>query len=178
MPRLFTGLELPEVVAQQLGMLRGGIAGARWIEPEDFHITLRYVGDVSAAQADDFASRLQAVRGQPFSLLLRGLASFGGRRPRALYAQVADSAPLVRLQGAHELAATQAGLPPQGRKFTPHVTLARLRQVSSAEIAGYLDQYSGFLSAPFLVTRFVLYSARVSTGGGPYVKEAVYPLAG
>ena len=177
MPRLFTGVELPAALAQRLVMLRGGIDGARWIDAENFHITLRYVGDISEPDADDFANALDSVRCEPFSITLSGVTSFGGKKPRTLFAGVARSEPLDRLRKAHDHAAEKAGLPPEGRKFTPHVTLARLRHVTAAEVAAYLNQHSGFLSDPVRVSRFILYSSRASKGGGPYVKEAVYPLA-
>ena len=71
----------------------------------------------------------------------------------------------------------RVGLEPEGREYTPHVTLARLRDTSSFAVAEYLSARAAFRSAPFSVSRFVLFSSRASTGGGPYVAEAVYPLA-
>jgi 2'-5' RNA ligase len=68
------------------------------------------------------------------------------------------------------------GIEPEGRKFTPHVTLARLRDTSSQDVAEYLSTRGGFRSAPFQVSNFVLFSSRASVGGGPYVVEADYPL--
>jgi 2'-5' RNA ligase len=69
------------------------------------------------------------------------------------------------------------GLEPEGRKYIPHVTLARLRESSSREVADYLALRAPFRSASFKVSRFVLFSSRASIGGGPYVIEAAYPLS-
>ena len=78
------------------------------------------------------------------------------------------------LQKAHERAARLAGLPPETRNYMPHVTLARLRNVSPFSAAEYLARYGGFITAPFEVSRFVLFSSRPNYGGGPYVVEEDY----
>jgi 2'-5' RNA ligase len=86
-------------------------------------------------------------------------------------------APLMELQAEHERLLQRLGLEPEGRKYTPHVTLARLRDSSSREVADYLSARGHYRSAPFEVSRFVLFSSRSSVGGGPYVVEEAYPLA-
>ena len=177
MPRIFTGLELPPAVTQSLAMFRGGVPGARWIDPENYHVTLRFIGDVSEDVAQEVASLLGRVRRVPFELRFDALSSFGGRRPRALVATLAQTPALMELQADHERLMQRIGLDPEGRKYTPHVTLARLRDVSSRQVADYLALRSLVWTPPFHVSRFVLFSARASVGGGPYVVEAAYPLA-
>ena len=105
-----------------------------------------------------------------------GVSSFGGRKPRAVVATVAPSPQVMELQAEHERLMQRIGIEPEGRKFTPHVTLARLRDTSSQDVAEYLSARGGFRSAPFQVSNFVLFSSRTSVGGGPYVVEADYPL--
>jgi len=177
MPRIFTGLELPTDVVQSLATLRGGLPGARWIDPENYHLTLRFIGDVDDTLAREVASLLGKVSRPPLELRFDGLSSFGGRRPRAVVATLAQTPALMELQAEHERLMQRVGLEPEGRKFTPHVTLARLRDSSSRQVADYLATRP-FLQAPsFRVSRFVLFSSRASVGGGPYVVEAAYPLA-
>lgn len=176
MPRLFTGIEIPSGIAEALNMLRGGLPGARWIDAENYHITLRFLGDIDDRAAHDAASVLADVRKPAFDLHFDGLSSFGGRKPRAVYAQVAAEQALVELQAEQERLMRRIGLEPETRKFTPHVTLARLRSTSSLDVADYLSARGYFRTAPFPVTRFVLFSSRASTGGGPYVVEESYPL--
>ena len=125
----------------------------------------------------DIASLLGQVRRQGFELRFDGLSSFGGRKPRAVVAAVKPSQSVMELQAEHERLMQRVGLEPEGRKFTPHVTLARLRDSSSWEVAEYLSARASFRSAPFAVSQFVLFSSRDSVGGGPYVVEAAYPLA-
>ena len=91
MPRLFTGLEIPDDIRQSLSMLRGGLPGARWIDPENYHLTLRFVGDVDDVIAREIVFMLGKVRRGGFELRLDGVSSFGGRKPRAVVATVAPS---------------------------------------------------------------------------------------
>lgn len=178
MPRLFTGLEIPPDIGFMLSLKRGGLMGARWIDPENYHITLRYVGDVdhrTAAEISDVLERFGAT--ERFSLTLDHLGVFGGNRPRALYAGVAANPQLAHLQAGHERILQRLGLSPDGRKFTPHVTLARLRDTGAQEVASYIALSGRFAPLTFPVARFVLYSSRDSVGGGPYLVERSYPLA-
>ncbi|HXW30860.1 MAG TPA: RNA 2',3'-cyclic phosphodiesterase [Xanthobacteraceae bacterium] len=177
MPRLFTGLEIPPDVAQRLALMRGGLPGARWIDPENYHLTLRFIGDVDGVIAREIALLLDQVKRRGFEIRIDRLASFGGRRPRAVFAGVAPTAPLIELQADHERLLQRMGLEPEGRKYTPHVTLARLRDSSSAQVADYLATRAAVYLLPFAVSRFVLFSSKTSIGGGPYIVEAAYPLA-
>jgi len=177
MPRLFTGLEIPAEIAQTLSSLRGGLPGARWIDPENYHVTLRFIGDIDGTAANEIASMLFRVNRKPFEVAVQGLSSFGGKKPRAVVANIAPSRPLIELQAELERMMQRIGLDPEGRKFTPHVTLARLRDSSSRQVAEYLAARGHYRSSAFEVSRFVLFSSRASVGGGPYVVEETYPLA-
>jgi 2'-5' RNA ligase len=177
MPRLFTGLEVPPDVGQHLALLRGGLAGARWVDPENYHVTLRFIGDIDHATAQEiFASLGERKRREPIEIAIEELSTFGGGKPRAVLAKVKASRELVELQLEQERLMRRLGLPPETRKFVPHVTLARLRETSPHEVAHYLTSRSYGARHRFVANRFVLYSSRDSVGGGPYVVEAAYPL--
>jgi 2'-5' RNA ligase len=177
MPRLFTGLEIPPDIGAVLSAYRGGLPGARWIDPENYHITLRFIGDVDHATARDLVSLLgDGRRRGPLTVTLDELATFGGERPRAVFARATPTNDLADLQSEQERLVRRVGLPPEKRKFTPHVTLARLRDASPIDVAGYIGTRGRFPKLSFTARRFVLFSARASTGGGPYVVEAAYPL--
>ena len=177
MPRLFTGLEIPADIGQALSTLRGGLPGARWIDPGNYHLTLRFIGDVDDTIAHEVASLLGRVKRGAFDLHMEGLTSFGGRKPRAVVANVSPAQALLDVQAEQERLMQRIGLEPEGRKYTPHVTLARLRESSSRDVAEYLAARGFFRTSPFKVSRFVLFSSRASVGGGPYVVEASYPLS-
>ena len=182
MPRLFTALELPPEVAERLDSLQVGLDAARWIDAEDFHVTLRFIGDVDLATARDVHEVLGEVRCAPLDLTLTELSAYGGAKPRAIVAGVRTTPALAALHGEQECLLRRIGLPPEPRKWTPHVTLARLRGGGSRDgtgphaIAEYLAANAFLPMPPFSATRFVLMSARDSVGGGPYRVEAAYPL--
>ena len=102
MPRLFTALELPEVVVGQLALMRGGVAGARWLEPEDYHVTLRFIGDVDGRAARDIAETLGEIRRPKTQVRFEGLSWFGGLKPRSLIARVKPEPALMDLQAEQE----------------------------------------------------------------------------
>jgi len=177
MPRLFTGLEVPREIGMSLSLLRGGLPGARWVDPDNYHITLRFIGDIDDRLAHEIVSLLDGVKRRPFEVRFNSLSSFGGRKPRAVIAAIDPISPLVELQAEHERLMQRVGLEPEGRKFTPHITLARLRDASSHDVADYLSSRGPLFGSSFPVSRFVLFSAKASVGGGPYVVEEAYPLA-
>src|ERR1700679_866667 len=98
MPRLFTGLEIPAEIGHTLSNLRGGLPGARWIDPENYHVTLRFIGDIDGISANEIASMLFRINRRPFEVKLQGLSSFGGRKPRAGGASSVPTPPLIDVQ--------------------------------------------------------------------------------
>jgi 2'-5' RNA ligase len=176
MPRLFTALGRPAEVGAALALARGGLFGARWIDPQDYHITLRFIGDIDARLADEVVAALDEAPRARAPVDFEGLSWFGGAKPRAIVAKVKPAAALVELAADHERRLRRLGLQPETRNFTPHVTLARLRGVGPAAAAEYLAS-RGRLEAPgFVAERFALMSAKDGVGGGPYVAEAEFSL--
>ena len=175
MPRLFTGLEIPADVASQLAGLRGGLPGGRWIDPQNYHITLRFIGDIDDWTAREVSYMLGNIRRREIEVQFDGLTSFGGKKPRAVVVSARPNPALMELQAEQERLIQRIGLPPEPRKFTPHVTLARLRDCSSWQVADYLAGRGFFRIPPFRTNGFVLFSSRESRGGGPYIVEADYP---
>lgn len=177
MPRLFTALEIPRDAAMSLSLLKGGLPGARWVDPVNYHLTLRFFGDIEGHVADEIANALDRVRRPAFTLTLSGVGAFGSKKPHAIWAGVAASPDLAALQAEMERICQRLGLPADPRKFTPHVTVARLRGASDRDIANWLSARGNFQSVPFRVSRFVMMSSRESVGGGPYVIEEAWNLA-
>jgi 2'-5' RNA ligase len=176
MIRLFTALEIPDEISARLERLQNGLDGARWIERGDFHITLRFIGDIPEDVAGDIDEALEEIRFEPFDIELEGVGEFGGRKPHTLWAGVRPSDSLRHLQTRHESAIRRVGLPPETRKYAPHVTLARLRGLDAETVYRFIGENNLFAAPRFTVTRFVLFSSRTSIGGGPYVAERVYPF--
>lgn len=178
MPRLFTGLEIPSQTGLMLSLLRGGLRGARWIDPENYHITLRFIGDIDDRMADEVADALTRVRRAPVEIRLSGLGAFANGKPHAVFARVEPTPELIELQGEQERLMQRLRLPAERRRYVPHVTLARCRTSTNADVARWLAGHGGFAGHTFTAQRFVLLSSRDSVGGGPYLVEEAYPLAG
>lgn len=178
MRRLFVALPLPETIRDRLGMLCGGLPNTTWVHPENMHLTLRFIGEVDEGMAADVDSGLLGIKGRAFSWSLDGTGQFGqGRKARQLYLRVPANEALELLQSKVETAVTRAGLPPEQRRFTPHVTLARLKGTPVDRLADFHAGNALFQVGPIEADRFVMYSSHLTRDGPIYTEEAEYPLA-
>ncbi len=176
MPRLFVGLKIPSDIAFDLSLKKGGLLGSRWIDQENYHITLRFIGDIDDRKADDVLDCLYHIDRPPFEISLGSLNFFAKRNPHSLWASVSPSMPLMALQSEIERVLRRFGIQPDSRKFTPHVTIARLRGARYEDVARYLGQSGVYQSPSYKVDEFQLFSSRNSIGGGPYLIEERFGL--
>lgn len=176
--RLFAAIPVPEEIADRLMSLEVDVPGASWRLPEQYHLTLRFFGEIDEALARDLDQELGEIVEAPFEIRLSGAGSFGGKEPNAIWAGVAPSPALTRLASACERAARDTGLAPESRKFTPHITLAYCHGTTDHDVADFLQFAGGFQTEPFWINHFVMYSSRATRAGSRYVEEAVYPLTG
>ncbi len=180
MIRLFVALELQQFVRQRLAGLTWPMAGARWVASENLHLTLRFIGDVDEAQADDIDDGLRRIRFDRFVLALEGAGQFGSSRgAQTLWAGVGGAEmELARLQAKIERAVVGAGVAPERRKFHPHVTLARLRRAKIAKASEFVAAHAGLALGPIPVESFALMSSHLGRGGADYTTEVRYQLQG
>lgn len=178
MPRLFSAIEIPGDIKAELFRLHQPLPGARWVKQLDYHITLRFFGDIDKGQTRELAANLGEIELDAFEVQISGLGAFGGNDPHNVWAGVQPNAALDGLARAHERAARNAGLPPEKRAFHPHVTLARLNGSNADAVAKFLTRFSGYRSEPFFVPRAVVMSSKPFTGGGPYTIEDAFELRG
>lgn len=176
MIRLFVGLDLPQPVVELLGRLQTGVPGARWQTREQLHLTLRFIGEVDGRDAASIDEMLLAIADLRFTLELKGVGEFGGKNPRALWASIAPNEALKHLQRKIETALQRLGLPPEERKYTPHVTLARLRGTPWGAVMDFLTDHALYASGLFEARAFTLFSSHLSPNGSIYTPERVYPL--
>jgi 2'-5' RNA ligase len=177
MLRLFVGLALPDGVIARLAMLCSGLPGASWVAPSNMHITLRFIGEVAESQAEEIDTLLSEITAAPLSLGLAGLGTFGeGAKARALWVGVTPSGALLHLQAKVESACVRAGLAPEGRKFTPHVTLARLNKPQPARLQSFIEGNNLFGAGPFAVESFTLFESRLGKGAAVYIPQIEYEL--
>lgn len=179
MIRLFVGIEIPHKLRQELARLQAGIPGAAWTAPDNFHLTLRFIGAVEQPVAEDIHDALIKVSAAMFPLALSGMGFFAsGRRPRALWAGVAENPALEHLQARVERAVQHAGLPPEQRKFAPHVTLARAKNCALGDLHRFVAEHGDFRVSSFTVENFLLYESQSTDHGPVYRPLAAYPLIG
>ncbi len=176
MARLFTAIEIPLELRLALVRLRSGIPGARWVDPDRCHLTLRFIGEVDGAIERDVISALGLLSAPGFSVTMQGLGQFGDKKPHTLWAGVAPNETLIRLAAKIDQTLQRIGLPPEGRRYTPHVTLARLRDAPRDRVAEFMGAHGLFRAPPFDVDHFTLFSSHLGHAGAVYAEEARYPL--
>jgi 2'-5' RNA ligase len=175
--RLFVGLDLPWDLRERLAVLSGGIPGARWVPAANYHVTLRFIGEVAAHQAEEIDHALAALRARGFPLTLAGVGTFDkGGRPVLLWAGVERNAQLDLLHSKIETACQRIGLPAERRRFTPHVSLARLDNVAEAKLAAFVQGHNLFRAAPVDMQHFTLFSSQLGKEASVYTAEVEYPL--
>lgn len=176
MIRLFVGLALPPSVKDRLAALSAGIPSARWTPPANLHITLRFIGEVDEPVGETIHDNLTFVRAPAFDLDIAGCGTFdGGRRAYTLWAGVSREPSLLHLHDKIESAVARAGVKPNGRRFQPHVTLARLKDPPLPRVQEFIAG-NNLLRIPMRVASFVLFSSHLGHGDPIYTAESEYPL--
>ncbi|MFQ3622753.1 MAG: RNA 2',3'-cyclic phosphodiesterase [Acetobacteraceae bacterium] len=179
MLRLFVALAIPQDLRERLRLLVSHrFAGARWVPPENYHVTLRFIGEVDHVRADDIDAGLSGIAARGFDLTLAGMGTFESRgRPTALWVGVERNAALEHLRAKVESAVVRAGCEPERRRFVPHVTIARLDNPDMVRLGDYLRAHGLFRAAPVPVERFTLFSSHLAREQAHYTAEADYALA-
>lgn len=177
MHRLFAGLPVPDEIGEELIDLQKDLAGASWRPVENFHITLRFFGEIEFVTARELDHELAGIEARQMQLKLSGVGWFGRREPHAVWARVVQDEALAGLASRCERAARRIGLPAEKRSFIPHVTLAYCHGTPLADAMAWSERFQTFEAGPFWADRFHLYESHI-TGRGPsrYVAEAEYPL--
>jgi 2'-5' RNA ligase len=175
--RLFVGITLPQDIRLRLVGLCSGLPGARWIDPDSMHLTLRFIGEVGGAQADDIHAALQRVAAPAFDLLISGIDCFeSGGKVHTLWAGVEKQPLLAHLRDKVESALVRAGCEPERRKFKAHVTLARFRNGTGIRIGPFIQANNPLAEGPFVVETFTLFRSHLGGDRAHYEALAEYPL--
>ncbi len=178
MIRLFIGVSLPDEIATRLNPLCIGLPGARWVDPANMHITLRFIGEIGEPDVEEIDERLSKIGADPFDLALRGFGTFGhDQKARALWAGVTPSPPLAHLQAKIESAVVRSGQPPEKRKFASHVTLARFSRCEPSRLETFIAGNNLFQTGPFHVDHFTLFESSLGKVGPVYTPLTTYELS-
>ena len=177
MYRLFVAIDLPSDIVARLQDLCYGVPGAKWVQPEQMHLTLRFIGAVDGGIFRDIKEGLAGIKAPGFSLQVKGLGFFPPRKtPRVLWAGLAPVEEISGLRNRIENVLVGMGLEPEGRKYSPHITLARLHDTPLARLGRFLAGNNLFATEPFPVSEFHLYSSELTSKGAFHTIEASYPL--
>jgi len=176
--RLFVALRPPPSVRQTLLDACGGLDGARWQDDEQLHLTIRFVGDADERLADDLCASLGSLAAAAVEASVHGAGLFDRRgRPDTLWAGIVPREPLAALHRKVDRACVSAGLPPEGRAYVPHVTLARLgRAVDAAAATAWVARYQSLASEAFRLDRLILYRSHLGDAGASYEVLDAWPL--
>ena len=177
MHRLFVAIRPPEAIRDLLIDAMDEGADFHWQDEDQLHLTLRFIGDIERALAEDLAAALGQIRANRFSIRLNGVGRFARRNSGALWAGVEPRPPLVALAAKIERCCHDVGLEPERRAYLPHITLARWKGRRTRDVAAFVQRVSALTSAPFEVTEFTLFESHLSRHGALYQAVAPFPLA-
>lgn len=177
MPRLFVAVDLPETTRKILTGMCFGIPGARWVPEDQIHLTLRFIGEVDGGLSLDISEALDTVRFPSFAIRLQGVGHFPPRKnPRVLWVGIEQNQDLFLLRQKIDAALAKTGLAAEGRKYSPHITLARLNNAPVSRIGNFLAGNGLFETGPFEIRQFYLYSSILTPKGAIHRQEASYLL--
>ena len=177
--RVFLGLDVPMAIRSQLVLQQALMPVKRKQPPENFHITLVYLGAAQPDQLDDLDTALSRLEVAPFSVQIAGLGLFGKAQANNLHARVTLTPDLALLHEKLVRIARAAGFSPEARRFAPHVTLAYLApgQFSQPELEIAVARDTAFRTEAFDVADIVLYRAHQHRKGAQYDALERYPLS-
>ncbi len=177
MVRLFVAVDLPPDIRLSLKDLGRGIPGARVLPAEQIHLTLRFIGEVENTLFQEIRERLFEVKKSPFCLQVKGVGYFPPRgTPKVLWAGVTPTEELVRLKKRVDKVLLTCGLETEKRKYSPHITLARLRNSPLPKVIEFLAGNSLLQTPEFSVDSFQLFSSRLDKHGALHTLEENYEL--
>ena len=175
--RLFVAVDPPEAVRKQLREICRDVSGAKWTRPDQLHLTLKFIGEAAPDEFARIRGALSRVSGDSFPLRFRGVGRFPPRgSPRILWAGTEPEYAIRRLHAMVEDALTEAGVERDQRPFSPHLTLARLRDARFADADGFLERGRSFHTEEFPVEEFSLYSSVLAPEGATHNREQIFPL--
>jgi len=173
--RLFIAIDLPRKIIDLISDMSSAVPGSRPVPPEQLHLTLRFIGEVEHGLFHDIQEQLLQVPFTPFHLTLQGVGHFPPRgKPRVIWVGLAPSGDLARLKTRIDNQLKLCGLGPEIRKFSPHITLARLKDPSVMRVSQFIAGNNLFKSPEFPVSSFHLYSSHLTKNGAIHTIEASY----
>jgi len=179
MVRLFTALKIPAEICDELHKMQYGIEGANWMPPENFHITLSFIGNVEDEWLSKVKTVLKCVECPTFELSLKGCGIFEQKAVKShLWAGISRNKILQELKKQIDLSFDEIDLPYVKRDYVPHLTLAQIRHACPFDIKHYLARYLDVYSKKFLIENFTLFQSHMSQKGSIFEEIKSFSLKG
>lgn len=178
MARLFIALDLPALAKDALSQLQWGLDDAHWRDPDGFHLTLAFLGEVDGLALDDGVRILSTVEAPAFDLTLRGVDVFGGIEPRTVWVGIEPSPALITLQKKISHALRREHIRLDDRRFAPHVTLASVRTAAPDSVNRFAASHGLFRFGPFPVGAFHIFESLRGKDDAVYEIIASFALSG
>lgn len=177
--RLFIAIPLPKAVKERLAGLQQPLDGLRWLPKEQYHLTLKFLGETDRRQSQKLRDRLSTISQSPLLLNIKGLGTFPQvGQPRVLWANVLKNGQLSNFQQHIEQLCISLGYDSANHSFNPHITLARMSQESALEskVDTLKERHSAFTISETPVNNFVLYQSKHHTEGVKYERIETFSL--
>ncbi len=178
MIRLFVAVEIPESIAEEVSYVYRGLPGANWTRPENLHITLKFLGDTDEKKVCKIQEVLSSIKHESFRIKLSGVGNFSKKGSGPIIWIHIN--PLERLRELHRKVENKLNsleIPGEKRKYTPHLTIARMKRYHHGRMEDYMNSFSQFESSEFEVNAFHLFSSQLKPEGAIHTIENSFPLA-
>ncbi len=177
MIRLFVALDIPEDVRMFICNMGASIPGAKPVPSDQIHLTLKFLGDTEPYKLEEIVIALATLQQQKITIAIRSVGHFPPRgAPRVIWAGVDPVQNIVKLRNKVEKSLAEIGIERERRKFSPHITLARLNSSPIHQVTRFLAENAMFETPQFSLSEFQLYSSTLTPKGAIHTREATFPL--
>lgn len=175
--RLFIAVPLQDAVIRQFADLQQPIDGLRWQDPDQLHLTLKFLGETDPERVPEIHQNLCQIELPTFSMTIKGFGYFPkGKQPRVLWSGINKNEPLEKLQQLVEETCTAMGFDAETRPFKPHITIARIDGGSKRDVMSFINQHKKFRIPDVAVDEFVLYESKLSSDGATHIRKKSFSL--
>ena len=178
MQRIFIGIPIPAFIRKQIFILQGGVPGANWVPPENYHISLRFIGEVDETKKEDIAEALENIAFPAFKISLQGIGIFTQKEdPHHLWVKPTPEEPLIKLYRKIETLLTkELSIKAETRKYTPHLTIAKLKKEKKKKVGQFMQWHNLFKTSEFEVNEYTLFESHLTNIGPVYKALDIYEL--
>ena len=177
MKRIFIGLQFPRTICDELKNLRGGVISANWVADENYHLTLRFLGECDNNLLDDIYLALSQIRTRSFSIQLQGVNHFKKKGVvKSLWVGIVKNPSLTALKTEIDTILQNINIKEERRAFYPHVTLAKLSNPRLSEVTFFEQMNNLYCSKKIPINHITIFESQSLKGGSIYQPLIKIPL--